>query len=357
MTRGDRENVLATTKWLDRRCFGEGCVLYLLAREASARLKALGKEVHVSVVLDAFRIGKSELPKLCGTLSGVSIERIEEPGEAAEVILSVGGDWKIRITGPGGHLVRGVSGVECFERGELQDTPDSSPGHVVVGVGAEKRSDASSWAHFAYIKQESHYFGGERWDPTSRAAAVTCYHDNGTVRWRAHFRRGILQSPAGGGPCFESFWPSGVTQIQEYGSRSQGRYRNSEEGPAYSEFFPNGGVALEIFTRRGSHGRGCASHWSCRTLEGKSRRASKQDIQLIRSDRLTLGNGDQTEVLAQAEAGEFDPTGGFEIRHIFRGLPEVPGFSLRSSRGLARGLASGRAGREKKEVKAKGPLR
>lgn len=102
----------------------------------------------------------------------------------------------------------------------------------------------------AYVAAETHYSHLEKWNPSPGKCAETCFYPNGNIRWRRSFVKGQLRA-TGDLPLYESFWENGTRQVVEYGSWPGGKHRDRTKGPAYTEFYPNGAIALCVFAQKG----------------------------------------------------------------------------------------------------------
>ena len=262
-----------------------------------------------------------------GRATGIRVERLtpDDGCSPTRVAFNVGEKWKVEVSLPGtffsdGSVVNPPS-VSVFFSSEghmgefaLQDPPDGSPASVTVGIGTSPAGTHHVSAYFAYVRQESHHFNGAKWNPKFSIPAEIKYYPAGNVESRTHYLRGKMGSNDPDIPCFESFWEDGSPQVIEYGTEAHGRFRPPDSGPAYVEHFPNGTVALEIFTRLDSRQNSRTSRWVCRSVDGKERPHTYGDLELIQSKQVGLFLPETGEI-----GREYDPTIDFFSRH---GRPE-----------------------------------
>jgi hypothetical protein len=305
-----------------KRRDGEGCVLYLLADQASGILESIGKDVAVATILNSFSCSPRDLTGIFPFKDGIRVERKSQPGEATRLILTVDEVWKVQLCMPGVVIPSTQSELEppsvtVFyssegDRGEFesQDPPRGGAAVMIASVGSCRRGGSGEISHFAYTKEEQRHTGGSKWDPRAGQAAEVHYYESGQVYMKIHYRRGKLGSSDPETPCFESFWENGNVQVAEFGDLERGRHRPATSGPAYAEYFPNGGAALEIYSKMTNAGRGVADRWVCRKPCGAVREADARDLELVRSTGLAMIGGGG----GCCKTG-YDPTAGFVFRH------------------------------------------
>lgn len=150
------------------------------------------------------------------------------------------GEWAVGAEFSGAEssvTIRARSGGGEFV---LQDSP-SRPALVQLRAGPP---------FSAAVTREAHFSGGTQWSPDAVTPAIRTYYAGGGVCWQARYDGGV-GGGSGGRARFESFWPDGTPQTIEFGSSKTGIHRPVPDGPAYSEFYPDGSQALEIYSEKG----------------------------------------------------------------------------------------------------------
>ncbi len=116
--------------------------------------------------------------------------------------------------------------------------------------GGAARSWVEKYSGAVVVTQESHYCNDLEWSPRSNLPAETAYYSNGRVFWRS-WAAGGRDVSREGRPRFESYWLSGAPLSVEFGNTAGRLDRDPSDGAAYTEWYPDGSLALEIFARDG----------------------------------------------------------------------------------------------------------
>ena len=227
---------------------GTESVTNLLCLIASSKLRQLGYEVAREEVLSMI-LGakKTHIPK--GEVGGGHMVTCFIGGQGRdEFVLQAGRDWRVHVF----HQSEEDGGTVCvFSRGDDvegrvrwlgQNTPTSGAAHTTVL--------ASDDGEFSYVGRESHLFEGLMWDPTPEQAADVAYYQNGGVRWEHSYQNGAANSSKGRRAVFRGYWKNGAVRTEEYGDAERGIWRSIKDGEAYSEYYPNGEVAVKIFVEK-----------------------------------------------------------------------------------------------------------
>lgn len=118
-----------------------------------------------------------------------------------------------------------------------QDPPDGAPARSYVARGIDPRSTTHP---YHYLQRVSHHSMGKRWDPSPSLPAEVTWRENGAVAWTRRFVFGVPTDRGESSPALQSYWPSGRSQTVRW-------LIPPPESPAYSEFFPDGCPAVEVF--------------------------------------------------------------------------------------------------------------
>lgn len=284
---------------------GSGSANRLLVEIMGKRLRSLGLEIDRRLVSEMSR-------RVC---NGVRVHEkvgnllLVSGGEGKEdLVANVGGEWKVSLVYHGMEE-GGEVGVFAREdrgdgRGEVwvaQNLPDGSAARILV----DAQSSTEGKVEAAYVCRSSHMFGGLLWDWSMSQPAEVAYYPDGNIHWRHRYQDGHAKARAGL-PVFENWWKNGELSIVEFGNDLLGKSRPVEEGPSYSEFYPDGHPAVEICAERRwseSQGRSILQpNWKALYYDEEGKRTTREVLMETKSNGGFLSPERRREIEDQGES-------------------------------------------------------
>lgn len=244
---------LSPLEWGGLSMEGGSSYLLLPARIASSKLRELGTDLPPNLIVEAF---EKNLPSRSLRVPASLKKMI--PGRTADFFAFGFGlqlsiclfpRWKLEISVGGAHQSTIIQVFVSSDGGwVLQDLPSGSPAETITspsvnfGDGGEVEN--------TYVLSERNFFQGKLWNRLRESPADLAYYDHGGLRWTMKYTNGEPQTSRSS-PWCKFFWPSGSVMMEEYGSAKTGRHRPVQAGPAYQEYYPDGNIALSIFSENG----------------------------------------------------------------------------------------------------------
>lgn len=297
------------------RVEGADAVRRLLVEAMGKRLKSLGGEVDHRFLAEALRrvsAGFMEPEKLAGM--------VLSRGSQGDLVATLGDSWKVSLSYEGRYEGGQLSVFAKEEKAAgrergwySQDLPDGSAAKIVImsqvkPKGKWKINQSASSRHAegesAYVCRESHMFAGLLWDCSSAHPAEIAYYPSGKVYWWHRYQNGVAKGRSGL-PVFANYWENGQLRILEFGSEQLGKSRRLQEGPAYSEFHPDGRLAAEIHAeRKWDESEGCSvlpPGWKARYFDENGVRTTRRVMLEIKTEGPRLGASARRNLEDQGE--------------------------------------------------------
>jgi hypothetical protein len=259
---------------------GPVAVSRLLVGVFEKRLKSLGHEIDHRLLSQALQRASngSRFEEKMGNL--ILTAGGKDPGD---LVAKVGEEWKISLAYYG---IEEGGEVSVFSREERtdgrgkgwysQNLPDGSAAKILVNAQSRPESNRPE---MAYVCRSSHMFGGLLWDWSADQPAEVSYYPTGNVYWFHRYQNGVAKGRSGL-PVFENYWENGQVRIVEFGNDQVGKSRNVQDGPAYTEYYPDGRCAVEIYAERSwSESRGHSvllPGWKARYFDANGKRTTRE---------------------------------------------------------------------------------
>jgi hypothetical protein len=266
---------------------GAGSVTRLLVEVMKKRIGSLGFDLDSRLIEEAFR--RVRTGYMSPEKMGPVVLSTETPGHR-NLAATVGDLWKVSLRYQEDEDAGSVSVFAKLSHGapahgwRSQDMPDGSPAKTFVAA-SEKGSMQSGV--LAYVCRETHMFEGMLWDRSTDTPAEIAYYPNGNVYWRQRYQNGTAKGRIGL-PVFENYWDNGSVRILEFGNDLVGKTRPLSEGPAYSEYYPDGRLAAEIHAeRRWDEVSGCSTllpGWRARYFDTAGERTIRKVLLEIKKE-------------------------------------------------------------------------
>jgi hypothetical protein len=282
---------------------GEGAVKTLLCDTASRKLSEIGIILSGEYLSEILTDSKeTEMPR--DVVGRVTFSRSEAGNQ---LNIDVGSEWKIcafyKSEEEGGRVGSYAKNDGEGPRWVAQDLPRG--GAAITEIFSETATAGGEESTVAaYIGRKSHMFAGLLWDPSPLIAAESVYYPSGNLRWRHRYQNGSGRAGKPSIPVFESFWENGQPCIVEYGTAGLGRSRPIAEGPAYAEHYPNGKVAVKIFTESpgaGAEGGGASPlAWQTFYYKEDGSPTTREVLEYLKN---TGGRGDDCRVRELEDRG------------------------------------------------------
>lgn len=160
-------------------------------------------------------------------------------GERHQLFAFERGDWRVEAIAGAPSDVGLVEVLRRAPDGRMlpQDPPDGTPARSYICRGLDPSTGSH---HYHYLQRVSHYSSGQRWDPSLSSPAEVAWRENGSVAWARRFVAGVPTDRGASIPALQSYWLCGALQAVR-------RATPAPSTPVYSEFYPEGSPAVEVF--------------------------------------------------------------------------------------------------------------
>ena len=115
-----------------------------------------------------------------------------------------------------------------------------------------------------------------------------------------------MASPTPRDPCHTSYWLDGKIQSVEFGKVTHGHFRDPQVGPAYTEYHPNGQLALAVYAHRLPPAPSEIISSGVWDSSGKPRTPSVQEARFLSDPRLVMSKIDDLESFFAARQAEWN---------------------------------------------------
>lgn len=292
---------------------GAEAVSRLLIQSMVKRIKSAGCSVDPRLIAESMEkvTTGGMTPRKIGNL-------VLEQGEQGDLVATLGTAWKVSLSYDGRYSGGQISVFAKEEKATgrtpgrwhsqdlkrgwySQDLPDGSAAKIAIMSQVQPSGAEPFWStsarrasgESAYVCRESHMFAGLLWDCSATRPAEIAYYPSGKVYWWHRYQNGVAKGRASL-PVFANYWESGQIRILEFGSGQLGKTRRLQEGPAYSEFHPDGRLAAEIYAeRKWNESAGCSvllPGWKARYFDKSGVQTTRQVMLKIKTEGPDLGS-------------------------------------------------------------------